>query len=132
MLEFLLKETKHAGGRSHDKRLNDFWTWRYVVVDDIWLKIAPFVERPGARPERPESECRGWDVETEMPSHWQEHRDLFPASVSWIVCRFPSRSFSSRLLHRPVATGKKAAPPLAQHRPNSRRSPGKNCTCGLR
>jgi hypothetical protein len=23
-------------------------------------------------------ECRGWDVETEMLSHWQEHRDMFP------------------------------------------------------
>jgi hypothetical protein len=23
-------------------------------------------------------ECRGWDVETEMLSHWQEHKDLFP------------------------------------------------------
>jgi hypothetical protein len=23
-------------------------------------------------------ECRGWDLETEMLSHWQEHRDLFP------------------------------------------------------
>lgn len=23
-------------------------------------------------------ECRGWDVETELLSHWQQHRDLFP------------------------------------------------------
>lgn len=23
-------------------------------------------------------ECRGWDQETVMLSHWQEHRDLFP------------------------------------------------------
>ena len=23
-------------------------------------------------------ECRGWDVETEMLSYWQEHRDMFP------------------------------------------------------
>jgi len=23
-------------------------------------------------------ECRGWDKETEMLSHWREHRDLFP------------------------------------------------------
>jgi hypothetical protein len=65
----------------------DFCTWMYLVVDDIWLKIAPFFRRPGPRPECPDSEllamaligeCRGWDVETEMLSQWQEHRDLFP------------------------------------------------------
>jgi hypothetical protein len=66
---------------------DDFCTWTYVVIDDIWQKIAPFFKRPGPRPECPDSEllamaligeCRGWDVETEMLSHWQEHRDLFP------------------------------------------------------
>lgn len=66
---------------------NDFCTWMYVVVDEIWLKIAPFFKRPGPAPECPDSEllamaligeCRGWDVETEMLSQWQEHRDLFP------------------------------------------------------
>jgi len=66
---------------------NDFCTWMYVVVDDIWFKIAPFFKRPGPSPECPDSEllamaligeCRGWDVETEMLSYWQEHRDLFP------------------------------------------------------
>jgi len=66
---------------------NDFCTWMYVVVDDIWLKIAPFFKRPDPVPECPDSEllamaligeCRGWDMETEMLSHWQEHRDLFP------------------------------------------------------
>ena len=65
----------------------DFCTWMYVVIDDIWLKIAPFFKRPGPAPECPDSEllamaligeCRGWDVETEMLSQWQEHRDLFP------------------------------------------------------
>ena len=66
---------------------DDFCTWMYVVVDDIWLKIASFFKRPGPAPECPDSEllamaligeCRGWDMETEMLSHWQEHRDLFP------------------------------------------------------
>jgi len=66
---------------------NDFCTWMYAVVDDIWLKIAPFFKRPGPPPECPDSEllamaligeCRGWDMETEMLSQWQEHRDLFP------------------------------------------------------
>lgn len=66
---------------------NDFCTWVYVVTDDIWLKIAPFFKRPGPAPECPDSEllamaligeCRGWDMETEMLSQWQEHTDLFP------------------------------------------------------
>ena len=66
---------------------DDFCTWMYVVVDDIWLKIAPFFKRPGPKPDCPDSELlamaligesRGWDVETEMLSYWQEHRDLFP------------------------------------------------------
>jgi hypothetical protein len=63
----------------------------YVVVDDIWLKIAPLFKRPGPVPECPDSEllamaligeCRGWDIETEMLSQWQEHRDLFPVIPS--------------------------------------------------
>jgi hypothetical protein len=66
---------------------NDFCSWMDVVVDDIWLKIAPFFKRPGPPPACPDSEllamaligeCRGWELETDMLSHWQEHRDLFP------------------------------------------------------
>jgi hypothetical protein len=47
---------------------NDFCTWMYVVIDDIWLKIAPFFKRPGPAPACPDSElltmaligeCRG-------------------------------------------------------------------------
>lgn len=66
---------------------NEFCLWMYFVVDEIWLKIAPFFKRPGPPPDCPDSEllamaligeCRGWDVETEMLSYWQEHRDLFP------------------------------------------------------
>lgn len=66
---------------------DDFCLWMYFVVDEIWLKIAPFFKRPGPKPDCSDSEllamaligeCRGWDVETEMLSYWQEHRDLFP------------------------------------------------------
>ncbi|MEW6402821.1 MAG: hypothetical protein AB1649_13545 [Chloroflexota bacterium] len=66
---------------------NDFCTWTYVEVDDMWLKLAPFFKRPGLAPECPDSEllamaligeCRGWAMETEMLSQWQEYRDLFP------------------------------------------------------
>ncbi len=65
----------------------DFCTWMYVIVDDFWQKIAPLFKRPGPQPECSDSElltmvlvgeCRGWDVETEMLSYWQEHRDMFP------------------------------------------------------
>ena len=64
-----------------------FCLWMYFVVDEIWLKIAPFFKRPGPSPDCPDSEllamaligeCRGWDVETGMLSYWQEHRNLFP------------------------------------------------------
>jgi len=66
---------------------DDFCTWMYVVVDDIWQQIDPLFKRPGPAPVCSDSElitmalvgeCRGWDVETEMLSYWQEHKDLFP------------------------------------------------------
>ncbi|MDH3568339.1 MAG: IS982 family transposase [Desulfobacteraceae bacterium] len=70
---------------------DDFCTWMYVVVDDIWQQIEPLFKRPGPQPECSDSElitltlvgeCRGWDVETEMLSHWREHRKLFPVIPS--------------------------------------------------
>jgi hypothetical protein len=66
---------------------DDFCTWTYAIVDDIWKPIAPIFKRSGPQPQCSDSElltmalvgeCRGWDVETEMLSHWREHRDLFP------------------------------------------------------
>jgi len=66
---------------------DDFCLYMYVVVDDIWKKIAPLFKRPGPEPTCSDSElitmalvgeCRGWDMETEMLSHWQEHPGLFP------------------------------------------------------
>jgi hypothetical protein len=65
----------------------DFCLWTYVVVDDIWQEIVPLFQRPGPEPVCSDSElltmalvgeCRGWDVETELLSHWREHPDLFP------------------------------------------------------
>jgi len=70
--------------------INDFdkfCLWMYVIVDDIWQEIEPLFKRPGPKPECSDSElitmalvgeCRGWDVETEMLSHWKEYRHLFP------------------------------------------------------
>jgi len=66
---------------------DDFCTWMYMIVDDIWQQIAPLFKRPGPKPVCSDSElitmaivgeCRGWDIETEMLSHWREHQDLFP------------------------------------------------------
>ncbi len=46
----------------------DFCTWVFVVVDDIWKPIIPFFKRPGPQPECSDSElmamtligeCRG-------------------------------------------------------------------------
>ena len=50
-------------------------------------EIAPLFKRPGPQPVCSDSElltmalvgeCRGWDEETIMLSHWHGHADLFP------------------------------------------------------
>jgi len=65
----------------------DFCTWMYVIADDIWQQTESLFKRPGPKPICSDSElitmaivgeCRGWDVETEMLSSWQAHRDMFP------------------------------------------------------
>jgi hypothetical protein len=69
----------------------DFCLWTYVVVDDIWVRMAPFFRRPGPAPICSDSElltlavvgeCRGWDLETDLLSHWREYRALFPVVPS--------------------------------------------------
>jgi hypothetical protein len=66
---------------------DDFCLWMYVVVDDVWQRIAWLFRRPGPPPECSDSElitmalvgeCRGWDLETDMLCQWREHCDLFP------------------------------------------------------
>lgn len=70
---------------------DDFCWWMYVVIDDLWRELAPLFKRPGPLAACSDSElltmalvgeCRGWDVETELLSHWQAHRDLFPVIPS--------------------------------------------------
>jgi IS5 family transposase len=65
----------------------DFCTWMYVIVDDLWTQIAPWFHRPGPAPLCSDSEllamaligeCRGWDLETELLSHFRAYRHLFP------------------------------------------------------
>ena len=66
---------------------DDFCLLVYVIVDDICQQIEPLLRRPGTKPNCSDSElmamdiigeCRGWDIETELLSHMQEHQDLFP------------------------------------------------------
>ena len=83
----------------------DFCLWTYTIVDDLWVDLAPWFTRPGPEPLCSDSElltlavvgeCRGWDLETELLSSWQEHRDLFPI--------LPSQSrFNRRRRHLPDA-----------------------------
>ena len=70
---------------------NDFCLYMYTLVDDLWKPIAPMFSRPGPAPECSDSElltmllvgeCRGWELETDLLSYWQEHRDLFPHQPS--------------------------------------------------
>ncbi len=70
---------------------DDFCFWTYVVVDEVWQRLAPLFRRPGPAPACSDSElltlalvgeCRGWDMETELLSQWREHRDLFPSLPS--------------------------------------------------
>ena len=66
---------------------NDFCLYMYVTVDDVYKETTKLITRPGPAPDSSDSEvittalvgeCRGWDMETEMLSHWEDHRDLFP------------------------------------------------------
>ena len=70
---------------------DDFCLWTYVVVDELWQRIAPYFRRSGPAPDCSDSElltlvlvgeCRGWAMETELLSQWREHRDLFPTLPS--------------------------------------------------
>ena len=64
------------------EEFDDFCLHMFVIVDDIWKDIAPIFKRPG--PNDSElltmvlvGECRGWELETKLLSHWQEHATCF-------------------------------------------------------
>ena len=66
---------------------DDFCLYVFCIVDDITKQLAPFLKRPGPEPSCSDSElmamcliseCKGWDVETELLSNFRAHRDLFP------------------------------------------------------
>ena len=69
----------------HD--FDDFCLYVFVIVDDICQQLTHFLKRPGPNPKCSDSElmamaliseCKGWDMETDLLSNWQSHRDLFP------------------------------------------------------
>ena len=66
---------------------DDFCLWTYVIVDDMLIKLAPLLRRPGPSPDCSDSEliamiliaeCKGWDIETQLLSEFSQHRHLFP------------------------------------------------------
>ena len=66
---------------------DDFVTWMYILIDDIWQQIGPLYQRPGPQPECSDSElitmavvaeCREWDKETNLIAEWHNYRHLFP------------------------------------------------------
>jgi hypothetical protein len=77
---------------------DDFVTWMFVIVDDLWRGIASLYRRPGPDPSSCSdselitvaliSECRSWDRETQALQEWAAYRHLFP--------RLPERSRFNR------------------------------------
>lgn len=66
---------------------DDFCTWMFVLIDDLWHGIAPLYQRPGPPPRCSDSEiitmaivgeCREWDKETNLLAEWRNYRHLFP------------------------------------------------------
>jgi hypothetical protein len=66
---------------------DDFVTWMYILIDDIWQQIGPLYQRPGPQPDCSDSElitmavvaeCREWDKETNLIGEWHNYRHLFP------------------------------------------------------
>lgn len=66
---------------------DDFSLWMYCIVEDTWLQLQHLFRRPGPSPLCSDAElmamaligeCRGWDIETNLLSEWERHRDLFP------------------------------------------------------
>jgi DDE family transposase len=66
---------------------DDFVTWMYILIDDIWHQIGHLYQRPGPQPDCSDSElitmavvgeCREWDKETNLIAEWHNYRHLFP------------------------------------------------------
>lgn len=68
-------------------QFEDYCLWMYVVVDELWPRVAGRYRRPGPPPACSDSELvtmalvgesRGWDEETDLVREWRARRDLFP------------------------------------------------------
>lgn len=66
---------------------DDFVTWMYVLIDDLWPRIGPLYHRPGPQPECSDSElltmaivgeCREWDKATHLLGEWRNYPHLVP------------------------------------------------------
>ena len=66
---------------------DDLCLWTYVIVDDMLIKLAPLLRRPGPSSDCSDSEliamiliaeCKGWDIETQLLSEFSQHPNLFP------------------------------------------------------
>ena len=66
---------------------DDFVTWMYVLIDDIWQQIGHLYQRPGPHPDCSDAElitmaivgeCREWDKETNLLGEWAKYPHLFP------------------------------------------------------
>lgn len=66
---------------------DDFVTWMYVLIDDIWQQIGYLYRRPGPEPTCSDAElltmvivgeCREWDKETNLLGEWRNYTHLFP------------------------------------------------------
>ena len=125
---------------------DDFCLWTYVVVDEIWQRIAPLFGRPGPVPACSDSElltlalvgeCRGWAMETELLSQWREHPGalwaLFPILPSQSRFTVPLRGPARRrnlldafnLIRRILLD-------TPGTRPRSKPSSATSCTCWSR
>lgn len=77
---------------------DDFVTWMFVIIDDLWQGIEHLYQRPGPEPTSCSdselicvaivSECRNWDRETVAIQEWAAYRHLIP--------RLPERSRFNR------------------------------------
>jgi DDE family transposase len=82
---------EHHGSLEEDEAMiaqfEDYCLWMYVVVDELWSRVAEQHRRPGPAPACSDSELitmvlvgesRGWDAETDLVEHWRAYRHLFP------------------------------------------------------
>lgn len=65
----------------------DFCTWAFVLIDDLYNSLEPRINHSGPKAACSDSElitlaivgeCKGWNQETELVSEWHNYVHLFP------------------------------------------------------